>query len=184
VRKAPTKGVELPRGKFGAASWRPESLHLLAAENPSSLGGPPPPPARGKYPAAGPLLSPRGRLGCPGGPSEARGGGAGRGSAGGFRAAPQLPGCSGLPRERLARAGSAGFFKVLKVPSEFPTLTRDCAILPMLRRSFDCLDGWAAPATVTPNMDASVHHASQGRQAVVVVSIIPGKSSGPQATPY
>ena len=72
MRKAPTKGVELPRGKFGAASWRPESLHLLAAENPSSLGGPPP-AERGKYPAAGPLLSPRGRFGCPGGPSEARG---------------------------------------------------------------------------------------------------------------
>ena len=48
---------------------------------------------------------------------------------------------------------------------------RATMVLPMLRRSFDCLDGWAAPATVTPNMDASVHHASQGRLTVVVVSI-------------
>ena len=143
-----------------------------------------PPPRTREIPSRRPIIVAPGAFGVPWGPVRGKGGGPGRGSAGGFRAAPRLPGCSGLPRERLARAGSASFLKVQKVPSEFPTLTRDCAILPMLRRSFDCLDGWAAPATVTPNMDASVHHASQGRQTVVVVSIIPGKSSGPQATPY
>ena len=32
-------------------------------------------------------------------------------------------------------------------------------------------------------MDAPVHHASQGRLSVIVVSIIPGKSSDPQPPP-
>lgn len=128
VRKAPTKGVELPRGKFGAASWRPESLHLLAAENPSSLGGPPPRRTR-EIPSRRPIIVAPGAFWVPWGPVRGKGGSSGRGSAGGFRAAPQPPGCSGLPRERLARAGSASSSKVQKVPSEFPTLTRDCAIL-------------------------------------------------------
>ena len=39
------------------------------------------------------------------------------------------------------------------------------------------------PATVTPSMDASRPHASQGRLSVIVVSIISGEPSDPRPAP-